>query len=781
MDGFSRAEFELALDAGRAGTFRADPATGAVRWSRSLAALMGMDPASAPATLDAARALVHPADRGRMDEALRRTLQTGAPHELEIRAIRPDGSARWFAVRGRLLQDGGSSGPLLVGIVRDVEDERALHEDRALLDAIFAVAPVGLALFDTDLRYVRVNPALAGMNGVAAEEHLGRLPSEVLPAGGAEVERLVRFVLDTGERPSELRVDAETDAEPGAQRTFAVDLFPLGAPGGMAAGVGALVRETTDAVRSQAAREEGLARARLLAEVGDALDASLDYDRTLRAVADLAVRSIAEWCSIDLPDGQGGVRNVAVAHVDPERVAWAQRLSERYPPDPEAPTGVPNVLRTGQPELYSEIPRELLLAGAQDAEHLEIILALDIRSAMCVPLRARGRTLGALTLIRTGDTPPYTEDDLAVAGEIAARAAMAVDNARLYREAGERRDLYEALLHAQSELGEAFALLEDERIVFANAATERLLGRSTGELLALPSVFDILPPEHHVEVGERLARAAREGEGGPRFELDVLRADGSRVPIELGAKALPDPEPLRLVVIARDITERRLQEAERERLLTVEQAARRASEAAHARVRLVSDVSEALERSFASDAGVQDVAELVVGPLADACVIDVADAQGTLRRVAAHAADGRRAGGAVGAGARARAAGELRPPARPGRTQLAPYGARGLPRRRSRRTLVTRPGPARSRRAARREGPRAGDARARLAGRHGPARPGGPQPHRGARAARRAGRRQRRAVPRARLRRAHAAGEPPPPLAADDRWRRRGGPVRRRR
>jgi PAS domain S-box-containing protein len=642
VDGFSRAEFELALDAGRAGTFRADPATGAIRWSRSLAAIIGIEPGEAPLSLEATRAFVHPDDRTRLDEAMRRALQTGAPQAVEIRAVRPDGGIRWFAVRGRLLQGDGSSAPTLVGVVRDVGDERALLGDRALLDAIFAVAPVGLALFDTELRYVRVNPALADMNGVGAEEHLGRLPSEVLPAGGAEVERLLRSVLDTGERPSELRVDAETDAEPGARRSFAVDLFPLASGGGAVTGVGSLVREITDAVRAQAARDQALARARLLTQVGDALDASLDYDRTLRAVADLAVRSIAEWCSIDLPDGAGGVRNVAVAHVDRERVTWARRLGQRYPPDPEAATGVPNVLRTGRPELYPEIPRELLVAGARDAEHLEIILALDMRSAMCVPLRARGRTLGALTLIRTGDAPAYTEEDLTFAGEIAARAALAVDNARLYREAGERRDLYEALLDAQSELGEAVALIEDGRIVFANAATERLLGRPAAELLALGSVFEILPPEHHVEVGERLARVAREGEAGPRFELDVLRADGTRVPVELGARALAGAEGLRLVVIARDITERRLQDAERERLLAVEQAARRASEAAHARVRLVSDVSGALERSFASDAGVQDVAELLVGPLADACAIDVADAQGVLRRVAAHAGDGRR-------------------------------------------------------------------------------------------------------------------------------------------
>ena len=114
----------------------------------------------------------------------------------------------------------------------------------------------------------------------------------------------------------------------------------------------------------------------------------------------------------------------------------------------------------------------------------------------------------------------------------------------------------------------------------------------------------------------------------------MLRADGTRVPVELGAKALPDGGRVRLVVIARDITERRLQEAERERLLHTEQSARRASEAAHARVRLLSDVSGVLEGSFASEGSVQDAAELVVGPVADVCAIDVVDAQGALRRVA---------------------------------------------------------------------------------------------------------------------------------------------------
>ena len=98
-------------------------------------------------------------------------------------------------------------------------------------------------------------------------------------------------------------------------------------------------------------------------------------------------------------DESGGFENVAVAHVDPEKVRWALQLQERYPPDTDAPTGVPQVIRSGRSELYPEIDDELLRAGAIDAEHLEIIMQLRMSSAMVVPLRARERTLGAITFI----------------------------------------------------------------------------------------------------------------------------------------------------------------------------------------------------------------------------------------------------------------------------------------------------------------------------------------------------------------------------------------------
>src|ERR671925_1676762 len=124
-----------------------------------------------------------------------------------------------------------------------------------------------------------------------------------------------------------------------------------------------------------------------------------------------------------------------MAHVDPSKIKWAQEIQERYPPDMNASTGVSNVIRTGKSELYSELPDELLVQGAVDEEHLELLRSVGMRSAMIVPLFVRGRTLGTISLIAAESGRTYGSADLALAEELARRAAQAVDNARLYREA----------------------------------------------------------------------------------------------------------------------------------------------------------------------------------------------------------------------------------------------------------------------------------------------------------------------------------------------------------
>ncbi|MDB4908588.1 MAG: ATP-binding region ATPase domain protein [Gemmatimonadetes bacterium] len=191
--------------------------------------------------------------------------------------------------------------------------------------------------------------------------------------------------------------------------------------------------------------------ARYLARASEILGSSLDYDVTLAELARVVVPELADWCAIEVVDDEGVARQVAVAHVDPAKVEFANQLRERYPPDPNANTGVPQVLRTGEPEMFSEIPDELLVAGAVDAEHLRIIRELGLRSAMTVPLVARGRVLGALTLVAAESGRRYHEADLALALELARRAALSVDNARLHRAELEARRAAENANRAKGE------------------------------------------------------------------------------------------------------------------------------------------------------------------------------------------------------------------------------------------------------------------------------------------------------------------------------------------
>ena len=171
-----------------------------------------------------------------------------------------------------------------------------------------------------------------------------------------------------------------------------------------------------------------------LAESGKVLSTSLDYEETLQRVAQLAVPYFADWCTVDLAEGDT-IRRLAIAHVDPERVRMAQRFAQRYPEDPNSAFSVRAVIRTGSPVMMSEVPDHLLAARAKDPEHLRALRELRLSSFMIVPLRAHGTTFGALTLVAGESGRRYTAVDLRLAEEVAYRAALSVDNARAYAEA----------------------------------------------------------------------------------------------------------------------------------------------------------------------------------------------------------------------------------------------------------------------------------------------------------------------------------------------------------
>ncbi len=173
---------------------------------------------------------------------------------------------------------------------------------------------------------------------------------------------------------------------------------------------------------------------------------SMDPVETLEEVARLAVPALADWCSVQLADDQHAV---AVAHVDPEKVRWAHELQERYPPDPDAPTGAPAVIRSGRSELYPVIDSALLEAAALDEEQIALVRELQMHSVMVVPLTARGRTLGAMTFVWAESGRQYSTRELELAEEVGRRAGIALDHARLFaREHATAAMLQRALLPA---------------------------------------------------------------------------------------------------------------------------------------------------------------------------------------------------------------------------------------------------------------------------------------------------------------------------------------------
>ena len=186
-----------------------------------------------------------------------------------------------------------------------------------------------------------------------------------------------------------------------------------------------IIEDVTDA-------KEAELRQRFLADAGQLLASSLDYEQTLERVARMIVPRLADWCGIDMVDEHGDLVQVAVAHADPSKVELAYELRRRYPPDLDGETGVPAIIRGGPAEVYREIPDEILVKAARDEDHLRILREVGMRSAMAVPMRIGNTTLGVISFVSAESGRRFDDDDLAFAQDLALRAATAVQNARLY-------------------------------------------------------------------------------------------------------------------------------------------------------------------------------------------------------------------------------------------------------------------------------------------------------------------------------------------------------------
>jgi PAS domain S-box-containing protein len=298
---------------------------------------------------------------------------------------------------------------------------------RGVADAVTAQAPDGRLLFANDaaveaLGYESSEELLAAPTAEILDrfelldEHGDPFPLERLPG---------RLALERGEGAQAL-VRSRV-RETGEEQWSAVKSTPIRNGRGRVVMAINVIEDITAHKRVELAQ-------RFLAESSAILGSSLDPDELMRQVAAMTVPDIADSCVVDLLAANGALDRVAVAHAEPEMLARLSELARRYPPDPDGRLGAPKVLRTGIAELYGELPDAVLREAAADDGHHELLRELRVRSAMIVPMIARGRTVGALSFATGPSGRRFDERDLELAEELARRCAIAVDNARLYRE-----------------------------------------------------------------------------------------------------------------------------------------------------------------------------------------------------------------------------------------------------------------------------------------------------------------------------------------------------------
>lgn len=355
-----------------------------------------------------------------------------------------DGTARLLEFRNMRLQDDRGDFYAL-GLAADGATLRQVERDLALSVRLVDQSPIGLAVLGHDLRYLAANPALERMDGLSAAEHLGRRAGEVLPFLESDViEAAMREVLRSGVPYVSHDVDGRTAADPDTDRAWSVSLYRLDDSGGRVLGIAVSLIDVTDRYRAAAEAERARHHLALIADASVRIGTTLDLELTARELAEVTVPELADVAAVDVLDsvlkGRPGVTEgplliqaLAVVAARPNPVVEAAD-----PPGHAARYGtdrlVTRCVRTGRPVREPFLDAEILSRIARDSRSAALLAEAGAHSYLAVPLIARGEVLGAIDLIRTDNPLPFTEDDELLASELAARAAVSIDNARLYRQ-----------------------------------------------------------------------------------------------------------------------------------------------------------------------------------------------------------------------------------------------------------------------------------------------------------------------------------------------------------
>jgi PAS domain S-box-containing protein len=392
-------------------------------------------------------------DQPMLDE-LREALGEERECRVVLRNYRKDGTPFWNELYVAPVHDEEGGLTNFVGVQNDITERRRieeiLRESEERFRATFEHAAVGAAQVGIDGGWLRVNRRLSEILGYEREELLQRTFLDIThPEDLDENLQQMRLLLE-GELQTyttEKRYLKKDGSAVWVNLTVSLVRDTSGEPAYFISVVEDIgERKKTEEerdlllVREQLARAEAVEvrrRLALLAAAGPVLSASLDYEQTLEGITRLLVPELADWCLLDIVEEDGGVNQLAAAHADPEKEDLLRRLREHRRFGEGDPGSTAEVLRTGKSVLIPDLPDATFYERELEGEHLEIVSRLEPRSLMCVPLLARGRTIGAITLVSSKLDRRYDEEDLLLAENLAYRCALAADNARLYRDRSE--------------------------------------------------------------------------------------------------------------------------------------------------------------------------------------------------------------------------------------------------------------------------------------------------------------------------------------------------------
>ncbi|WP_159394313.1 PAS domain-containing protein, partial [Streptomyces sp. NRRL S-495] len=339
---------------------------------------------------------------------------------------------------------GPAGSPLVLAVASDVTTLRRIQADLAVLDGFFSQSPVGMAVYDAQLAFVRINEALARVNGLPVARHLGHRLTELLPGiNGAESEAVMRRVLETGEPVLDARSHGRTPGDPTHDHAWSASYFRLEEPGGRVLGVSSTIIDITERFRADARAARAQERLALLVEATASIGTTLDLRQTARELADAMVPKVADISGVFAlealaagrnvepldPSAPQHVRRLALATSDPLYPAEALPVDTVYEVTPDSPYA--RALATGRTVVVPswELPP---LSDAITESRRQAFLGDRPRSVRITPLVARGTTLGMIVYSRRGERESFAEADITLGDELASRAAVAIDNARLY-------------------------------------------------------------------------------------------------------------------------------------------------------------------------------------------------------------------------------------------------------------------------------------------------------------------------------------------------------------